>query len=60
MWQTWPKAVALDEVQARRRRVARRLLSAHTTCRLRRRSLFAYLTDAIAAHARGDSVPLLA
>lgn len=40
------------------RRVAR-LLSAHTTCRLQRRSLFAYLTDAIAAHARGDPVPLL-
>jgi transposase len=37
-----------------------RLLSAHTTCRLQRRSLFAYLTDAIAAHARGDPVPLLA
>ena len=34
-----------------------RLLSAHTTCRLQRRSLFAYLTDAIAAHARGDPVP---
>lgn len=40
-------------------RVAR-LLSAHTTCRLQRRSLFAYLTDAIAAHARGDPAPLLA
>lgn len=40
------------------RRVAR-LLSAHTTCRLQRRSLFAYLTDAIAAHARGEPVPLL-
>lgn len=36
-----------------------RLLSAHTTCRLQRRSLFAYLTDAIAAHARGDPVELL-
>jgi len=37
-----------------------RLLSAHTTCRLQRRSLFAYLTEAIATHARGDPVPLLA
>jgi transposase len=37
-----------------------RLLSAHTTCRLQRRSLFVYLTDALAAHARGDPVPLLA
>jgi transposase len=36
-----------------------RLLSAHTTCRLQRRSLFAYLSDAITAHARGDPVPLL-
>jgi transposase len=36
-----------------------RLLSAHTTCRLQHRSLFAYLTDAIAAHARGDPAPLL-
>jgi transposase len=36
-----------------------RLLSAHTTCRLQGRSLFAYLGDAIAAQARGDPVPLL-
>ncbi len=36
-----------------------RLLSAHTTCRLQHRSLFAYLTDLLAAHARGDPVPLL-
>ena len=41
------------------RRIAR-LLSAHTTCRLQRRSLHAYLTDALAAHARGDPAPLLA
>ncbi|MGA8364690.1 MAG: transposase, partial [Solirubrobacteraceae bacterium] len=39
---------------------AARLLSAHTTCRLQHRSLFAYLTDAITAHARGDPAPLLA
>jgi transposase len=36
-----------------------RLFSAHATCRLQRRSLFAYLSDAIAAHARGDPAPLL-
>jgi transposase len=36
-----------------------RLLSTHTTCRLQRRSLHAYLIDAIGAHARGDPVPLL-
>ncbi len=33
---------------------------AHTTCRLQRRSLFAYLTDAVAANARGDPAPALA
>jgi transposase len=37
-----------------------RLLSAHTTCRLQHRSLFAYLTELFAAQARGDPVPLLA
>lgn len=36
-----------------------RLLSAHATCRLQRRSLFAYLADAITAHPRGNPVPLL-
>jgi len=36
-----------------------RLLSVHTTCRLQQRSLFAYLADALSAHARGDPVPLL-
>jgi transposase len=37
-----------------------RLLSAHTTCRLQNRSLFGYLSELLAAHARGDPVPLLA
>jgi hypothetical protein len=37
-----------------------RLLSASITCRLQHRSLFAYLTDAITAHARGDPTPSLA
>lgn len=36
-----------------------RLLSARTTCRLQRRSLFVYLTDTLTAHARCDPVPLL-
>jgi transposase len=36
-----------------------RLLSASITCRLRRQSLFAYLTDVITAHTRGDPVPAL-
>jgi transposase len=37
-----------------------RLLSAHTTCRLQRRSFHAYLIEALGAHARSDPVPLLA
>ncbi len=36
-----------------------RLLSAHTTCRLQRRSFHAYLVDALGAHARSDPIPLL-
>jgi hypothetical protein len=36
-----------------------RLLSAHITCRLQRRSLHAYLVDLLSAHARGDPAPLL-
>jgi transposase len=37
-----------------------RLLSASVTCRLQRRSLFAYLADVLGARARGDPAPLLA
>jgi len=37
-----------------------RLLSAHTTCRLQRRSLFEYLAETIDHHARGAPTPLLA
>ncbi|MGH8574326.1 MAG: IS66 family transposase, partial [Gammaproteobacteria bacterium] len=37
-----------------------RLLSASVTCRLQRRSLFAYLIDAIRASARGSPAPTLA
>jgi transposase len=37
-----------------------RLLSAHTTCRLQRRSLHAYLIDVLGAHTRGDPPPMLA
>jgi len=37
-----------------------RLLSASTTCRLQRRSLHAYLTELLTAHARGDPLPRLA
>lgn len=37
-----------------------RLLSASTTCRLQRRSLFEYLSNILTAHARGDPLPKLA
>jgi transposase len=36
-----------------------RLLSAHTTCRLQHRSLFAYLSNALRTYARGEPTPLL-
>ena len=36
-----------------------RLLSASITCRLQKRSLFAYLTEALTASIRGDPVPAL-
>ena len=40
-------------------RTVERLLSASVTCRLRRQSLFTYLTQVLTAHARGDPVPAL-
>jgi transposase len=41
-------------------RTIERLLSASVTCRLQRRSLFAYLADALTASIRGDPIPALA
>ncbi len=41
-------------------RTIERLLSASITCRLQRRSLFAYLTDVLSASIRGDPIPALA
>jgi hypothetical protein len=41
-------------------RTIERLLSVDQTCRLQRRSLYAYLADALGAKARGDPVPALA
>jgi hypothetical protein len=41
-------------------RTIERLLSASVTGRLRKQSLYHYLTQAITAHARGDPVPALA
>ena len=40
-------------------RTIERLLSASITCRLQKRSLFAYLTDTLTAQARGDPIPSL-
>jgi len=40
-------------------RTIERLLSASVTCRLQRRSLFAHLSDVLAANIRGDPIPLL-
>jgi transposase len=40
-------------------RTIARLLSASVTCRLQRRSLFAYLSEALSAHIRGEPIPLL-
>jgi len=41
-------------------RTIERLLSIDQTCRLQRRSLYGYLSDALSAKARGDPVPTLA
>ena len=41
-------------------RFIERALSASVTCRLQKRSLFAYLADLLTAHARGDPLPTLA
>jgi transposase len=41
-------------------RTIERLLSASVTCRLRKQSLYNYLSQVIAAHARGDPIPGLA
>jgi transposase len=40
-------------------RTIERLLSVDQTCRLQRRSLYAYLSDALTAKARGDPLPTL-
>ena len=41
-------------------RAVERLLSASITCRLQGRSLFAYLSEVMAARIRGAPIPLLA
>jgi len=48
-----------SQTDAGEQRIAR-LLSASITCRLQHRSLYQYLAETIAAHARGDPTPSLA
>jgi transposase len=54
------RKLSLGSQSERGERHIERLLSASVTCRLQRRSLFAYLSELLAAHARGDPVPALA
>jgi transposase len=53
------RKLSLGSQSARGERTIERLLSASVTCRLQRRSLFTYLTDALSATARGHPVPSL-
>jgi len=53
------RKLSLGTQSERGERSPERLLSASITCRLRKQSLFAYLTDVITAHARGDPIPAL-
>jgi transposase len=54
------RKLSLGSQSQRGERTIERLLSASVTCRLRKQSLFAYLTQVITAHARGDPIPSLA
>jgi hypothetical protein len=54
------RKLSLGSQSLRGERTTQRLLSASVTCRLRGRSLFAYLADVLSAGARGQPVPLLA
>jgi transposase len=53
------RKLSLGSQSERGERSTERLLSASITCRLRNQSLFAYLTQVITAHARGDPIPSL-
>jgi len=53
------RKLSLGSQSERGERTIERLLSASVTCRLQRRSLFAYLSDVLAARIRGDPIPLL-
>jgi transposase len=51
------RKLSLGSQSEQGKRRIERLLSASITCRLQRRSLFAYLSELLAAHARGDPAP---
>jgi transposase len=53
------RKLSLGTQSERGERSVERLLSASITCRLRRQSLFTYLTEVVTAHARGDPIPAL-
>ncbi len=53
------RKLSLGSQSERGERTIERLLSASVSCRLQRRSLFAYLTDVLGTKARGDPIPLL-
>jgi transposase len=53
------RKLSLGSQSEKGERTIERLLSASLTCRLQKRSLFAYLTDVIHANMRGDPVPAL-
>jgi transposase len=53
------RKLSLGTQSDRGERSIERLLSASITCRLRKQSLFAYLTEVITAHTRGDPIPAL-
>jgi hypothetical protein len=51
------RKLSLGSQSDRGERTIERLLSASITCRLQRRSLFAYLSDVPCANIRGDPIP---
>lgn len=53
------RKLSLGTQSERGERSLERLLSASITCRLRKQSLLAYLSEVITAHARGDPIPAL-
>jgi transposase len=54
------RKLSLGSQSEKGERTIERLLSASVTCRLQRRSLFAYLTEVLSASVRGEPIPLLA